>query len=114
MLPLINLIKNWKVISAGIGVVGIVLAGVYFKGIYDDNNRLESQLTEASDTIEKQKQDYKSLEKSLVQYQSNLKEQRIRNDSLREQLNSLGDVDEQLQECLDTTLPDSFIDGLRK
>jgi len=114
MIPAINLLRNWKVILSAAGLVSIVSVGVFFKGIYDENNRLESRLTEASSTIQKQKQDYKTLEDSLVQYQSNLKEQSIRNDSLREQLISLGDNNEQLQECLDTTLPDSFIDGLRK
>src|SRR5690554_815474 len=114
MIPIIKLLRNWKVILGAVGLVSIVSAGVFFKGIYDENGRLESKLTEASRTIQKQKQDYKSLEKSLVQYQSNLKEQRIKNDSLREQLISLGDTNEQLQECLDTSLPDDFIDGLRK
>ena len=114
MIPVINLLRNWKVIVGAIGVVGIVSTGVFFKGIYDDNNRLESRLTEASSTIQKQKQDYKSLERSLVQYQSNLKEQRVKNDSLREQLNILGDTNEQLQKCLDTSFPDYFINRLRK
>ena len=114
MIPVINLLRNWKVILGVVGLVSIVSAGVFFKGIYDENTHLESRLTEASSTIQKQKQDYKSLEKSLVQYQSNLKEQRVKNDSLREQLNNLGDTNEQLQECLDTSLPDDFIDGLRK
>jgi|SRR5690554_8286 len=114
MIPVIKLLRNWKVILGAAGLVGIVSTGVFFKGIYDANIRLESRLTEASSTIQKQKQDYRTLEKSLVQYQSNLKEQRIKNDSLRGQLNSLGDTNEQLQECLGTSLPDDFIDGLRK
>lgn len=114
MIPVINLLRNWKVILGAVGLASIVSVGVFFKGIYDENSRLESRLTEASSTIQKQKQDYKLLEKSLVQYQSNLKEQRIKNDSLRVQLNRLGDTNDQLQECLDTSLPDDIIDGLRK
>lgn len=114
MIPVIKLLRNWKVILGAVGLVGIVSAGVFFKGIYDENSRLESRIAEASSTIQKQKQDYKSLEKSLVQYQSNLKEQRVKNDYLRDQLNRLGDTSEQLQECLDTSFPDDLIDGLRK
>ncbi len=112
ILPILKVLKSWKVILGVVAVAGIVFAGLYYKNTYDQKVYLESQVERLNSTVEQQENDYKALEKSMVKYQSLLEENRKTNDELRNNLNEIGEQNEVVQECLDTSLPDDFINRL--
>lgn len=99
-------------IAAGIGLAGAAAFMFHYKGVYESNLELRAELYDARSIIQQQERDYERLEESLVLYQDDLARQREHNNSLRTQLEDIGDT--HVQECLDIRLPDDFIDRLRQ
>jgi hypothetical protein len=112
MIQVIKILKNWKMIAAGIGLAGVTAFVFHYKGIYESNLELQADLYDARSIIQQQERDYERLEESLVLYQDDLARQREHNNSLRTQLEDIGDT--HVQECLDIRLPDDFINRLRQ
>ncbi len=121
----LTLIKNWKVLG-GIGF--LIIAGFFiydYTSMKSKEDVLESQVIEQRQSIknlesrlEQQKKrfenEYQSLEKSMQTYQESLKNAKTTNNLLREELSTAGDKDENLEECLNSKLPDDIFNRLSK
>lgn len=112
MIPILNVLKNWKLFAGLLVVAGIAFAGFHYKNTYDQKVYLESQVQSMKDTLQQQESNYRALESSMVKYQSLLEQQQKTNDALRDDLNTIGEQNETIQQCLDTRLPDDFVSRL--
>lgn len=118
---LLGVFKNWKLILGGIGVISVGLFAYHYFDIKGDNTNLENtvqqqerELQNLEEQNKQQLKEYNVLQDSLARYQESLQVQKKQNDQLEQQLNSAGDNDEKLQECLGTSLPDDILDRLRE
>lgn len=112
MIKIMSLLKYWKLIVGGVGVLGLLFIGYHYSNTMSENDNLQKDIEELMSENNKKEEQYTRLEESISNYRQRAEEQESRNNSLRAQLQSIGDKDDEIQECLNMQLPDDFLDRL--
>ncbi len=116
-----SLLKNWKLL---LGVVGIAAIGLFvfdYQRVHSNAEELEASLKESAQQQERLQEqvglvrmEYKSLEKSLDNYQRSLNAAQESHEILQTQLEKEAKNDEKLEQCLSTTLSPELLNSLSK
>lgn len=116
------IIRNWKLVAAGVAVLSLLSAGAWFRGVLAERAELSRQneaqaqeVANLSGEIERmniqKEQDaalFEQIEQHKAMMAADLKAQSIALRKLRNQL------DGATKSCFDTILPQSYLDGLPK